>query len=347
MKNYCPEIVGVIGAGSFGTTLASILARNCRVIIYARRQEITEAINAGEAVDGFTLPDNVSATSSAAEICSACRVLVPVVPSASFRRVIRDFSDHLYPNHLMIHATKGFDLVNVNLDSPHPRITKSNLRTMSRVIIEESQVVRVGCISGPNLSVELRKGLPAATVIASDFDEVITVGHHILNSERFKIYGSHDLLGTEIAGALKNMIAVGTGMIAGLHLGKNIESLFITRGLREMLLIGRAMGADSKTFFGTAGIGDLIATATSPDSRNYSFGYQIARGKTKEQIESAPHDLTEGVRTIELIHHFSTRQQLDVPIVEMLYAVIFKGLPLEKAMSYLLEYPYAIDVDYF
>ena len=339
-------MVGVIGAGSFGTTIAGLLAQNCKVLIYTRDKTIADRINAHQQILGYTLPSKVRATSSPVEICDKCKVLMPVLPSSSFRDIIKLFSPHLHPYHVIIHGTKGFDLIHVDLNHFYPQISKRNIRTMSTVITQETQVVRVGCVSGPNLSAEIRKGLPAAAVVASDFDEVITIGYHILNGEKFRIYGSHDLLGTEIAGALKNMIAVGTGMIAGLSLGKNVEALFITRGLREMMLIGRALGADPKTFFGTAGVGDLIATTTSADSRNYSFGFQMAKGKSKLQIEQESKQLTEGVRTIQLMHHFALNAKLDVPILEMLYSVIFRNLPLDKAMQYLLEYPYAIDVDY-
>ncbi|MCL4109163.1 UNVERIFIED_CONTAM: hypothetical protein GTU68_028344 [Idotea baltica] len=246
----------------------------------------------------------------------------------------------------MIHGTKGLDLTDVNLTGPGVQIKKKNIRTISQVIQEETQVVRIGCISGPNLSSEIQKGLPAATVLASNFDEVINLGHAALTTPHFKIYGSHDLIGTELAGALKNMIALGTGIAAGMSSGKNIEAFLISRGLREMIKIGEALGANPFTFFGTAGLGDLMATATSPDSRNFMFGFQIGSGKTSEEVQRQTTELVEGVRTVELIYHFAQTYQLDVPMVEVLYAIIFRKLPIQDGFSYLLDYPYGLDVDY-
>jgi glycerol-3-phosphate dehydrogenase (NAD(P)+) len=268
------------------------------------------------------------------------------VPSDSFRSMMKRLAIHLKPYHILIHGTKGFDWVDIDLDTGFPKISRKNIRTMSEVIIEESQVIRVGCVSGPNLSKEIMAGLPAASVIASRFDEVIKLGHEALQSPLFKIYGSHDILGAELAGALKNMIAIGAGIIGGLEMGKNIEAMFITRGLREMLLLGKAMGADHKTFFGNAGIGDLIATATSNNSRNYQFGLHLAAGKTKSEIEAESEELAEGVRTVKLMFHFAQENNLNVPIVEMLYAVIYGGLDLKRAITYLLEFPYSVDVDF-
>ena len=135
-------------------------------------------------------------------------------------------------------------------------------------------------------------------------------------------------------------------MIAGLELGKNAEAFFLTRGLREMFLIGSALGGNARTFFGTAGVGDLIATATSAESRNFQFGHRLAQGKTREQIESELQELTEGVRTVEIMHHLSNNYKLDTPIVEMLYAIIFNQLSIKMAIQYLMDYPYSSDVDF-
>jgi glycerol-3-phosphate dehydrogenase (NAD(P)+) len=340
------KLVGVLGAGSFGSTVARLLASNTEVLIYTRKPDKVKEINEQHSNLGFSLPENITATSSLEELADRCQVIFPILPSSVFRETLNDISQFLHPYHILIHGTKGFDLVKVDLDRPFVKISRSNLRTMSEVIAEETQVKRIGCLSGPNLSRELQQGFPASSVVASEFDEVIQIGHDLLNSLQFKIYGSHDILGTELAGALKNMIAVGTGIIGGLGLGKNVEAFFITRGLRELILIGTAMGAQEKTFFGTAGIGDLIATATSKDSRNYSFGYRLAKGFTKSQIESEIDELAEGVRTIELIHHFTQAHQIDVPIVESLYALIYRDFPLEDAITYLLNYPFSVDVDF-
>ncbi len=342
-----PDTVGVIGAGSFGTTLASILAENIeRVYLYTRQKEIESAINLHHSHLGLALSENIVGTRDPEHMSAACRVLLPVLPSAAFRNGIQTFAPFLRPYHVLIHGTKGFDRVHKDLSINNPKVSRSDIKTMSQVIQEETQVVRIGALSGPNLSAEIRKGLPTASVVASDFDEVISIGAALLSSPRFKIYGSHDILGTEFAGSLKNMIAIGTGLINGLEMGKNIEAMFLTRGLREMLVIGQALGANAKTFFGTAGIGDLIATATSHDSRNFRYGLALAQGNSVNDLESNFQELAEGVRTVQLMYHLSAHYKLDVPIVEMLYAIIFKELPIDRAVSYLMDYPYTADVDF-
>ena len=342
MKKY----IGVIGAGSFGTCLSKLISYNTRCLLFTRQEETAETINKEHHFMGYELPKSLEATTDLTRIADECQLIFPVVRSDSFRSMMKTLAPYLKPYHILIHGTKGFDWVGVDIDKGFPKIGRNNIRTMSEVITEESQVIRVGCVSGPNLSKEIMAGLPAASVIASHFDEVIKLGHEALQSPLFKIYRSHDILGAELAGALKNMIAIGAGIIGGLEMGKNIEAMFITRGLREMLLIGMAMGADYKTFFGNAGLGDLIATATSNNSRNYQFGLQLATGKSKSEIEAASEELAEGVRTVKLMFHFASENNLNVPIVEMLYAVIYGGLELRKAINYLLEYPYSVDVDF-
>ncbi len=335
-----PNMVGVLGAGKFGCTVAGLLSTQVPVLLYHRSPLSSETI------EGMSRWPNVSTTGDPEEICGKCRLMFPIVPSADFRSLIRSFSGYLMPFHMLIHGTKGVDVDKAKLDDPYKKIYASQVETMSQVIRMESRVVRVGCLSGPNLSVEIRRGLPAATVLASEFDEVIALGHKVLGGNTFKIYGSHDLLGTELAGSLKNIIAIGTGMVAGLDLGKNAEALLITRGLREMLLVGQTLGADPKTFFGTAGLGDLVATATSPDSRNYQFGMQLGQGMTKEDIMARTDDLVEGVRMVEIAYRLAQTYRLSTPIIEVLYGIIFRQLPLPIAVSYLFEYPYSLDVDY-
>ena len=342
MATISPEIVGIIGAGSFGQTVASLLSLNVDVLIWSRSPVHTSFLDDLRS----KRTHQILTTHDVVDFCQRCKVIMPIIPSSMFRSVIKKFSEHLHPYHILIHGTKGMDLVKVDFNRTYIKVSPRHVRTMSQIIREESRVVRVGAISGPNLSAEILAGHPAATVVASDYDEVVTLGHTILNSPHFKIYGSHDLVGTELAGALKNMIAIGTGITAGLKLGKNIEALLITRGLREMLIIGQALGADPHTFFGTAGLGDLIATSTSADSRNFRFGLRLGEGATVEEIQASSTDLVEGVRTIKLMYHLAQSMQLDVPIVEVLFAMIYRKLPIQKAMAYLLDYPYSMDVDY-
>jgi len=335
--------VGVIGSGSFGMTIASLLAENIdQVLMYTRRAEVLEAISKRAGVYQ-QLPNNVKASNDLASIAKQCELIFPVVPSKSFRSMMGDLGPHLKPSHFLIHGTKGFDLEELPKDGPvEPRYIK----TMSEVIEEESPVCRIGCLSGPNLSTEILDGQPAATLLASPYTEVIKAGQAALRSPRFQVYGTHDIIGAELAGALKNVIALAAGLLGGRGLGKNIWALLITRGLSEMIHIGKAMGADVKAFLGVAGIGDLVATASSTKSRNYSAGFRIAKGASLAEIHNDDLEMVEGLRTLETTRKLCQHLEISAPIFEITYRVFFKGMDLDRAINFLMTYPYEVDVDF-
>lgn len=341
--------VGVLGAGSFGTAIANLLAYNSDVLFFSRKAETVAAINAQREHLGVKISDRITATNDLEEMARRCTLILPVVPSNSFRSMIRALAPYLRPHHIIIHGTKGLDLNGLeeeDLEKPGVVVTRAHVRTMSEVILEESSVVRVGCLSGPNLAAEIVAGQPAATLVGSRFREVIQAGQISLNSSKFHVFGSYDILGAELAGALKNIVALGSGIIGGLGLGRNIQGLLIARGLAEMVYFGKSLGAESHAFIGVAGIGDLVATATSTNSRNYTFGTRLAKGETTEQIRQKMPELAEGVRTLRIAHQLARHYKLHVPITTMLHAVVFEHYPIEKALQYLMTYPYAVDVDF-
>ena len=341
------QVVGVIGGGSFGTAISKLLSYNTDVLIYVRKPAVAETINQQKEHYGIILPSHVKATSNLQEAVESCSLLFPVVPSSAFRDLVRQMAPFLRPYHFLIHATKGFTLHNIEeKDITKQGVTRAQVSTMSEIIRQETVAVRVGCLSGPNLAKEILEGQPTATLIASKFDEVIEAGKEVLSSPQFHVFGSYDLLGAELAGALKNVIALGSGMLKGYGLGKNIQSMLITRGLTEMIYFGKAMGSDARAFFGTAGIGDLIATATSKKSRNYTFGFRLGSGESLEQISSTMPELAEGVRTLKITRHLAKYYKLRVPITEMLYRIVFQEFPIEDAMNYLMTFPYDVDVDF-
>ncbi|MDX1478932.1 MAG: NAD(P)H-dependent glycerol-3-phosphate dehydrogenase [Saprospiraceae bacterium] len=335
---------GVIGSGSFGIAMSKLLAINIPVMMLCRSQRTVDMINQSHQLRGISLSPNIRATLSVEELTSACRTLFPVVPSDNFREMMRSLAPCLRPTHFVIHCTKGFDILE-DVDNLND-ISRSQIHTMSEVIAEESAVLRIGCLSGPNLAREIIDGQPTATVIASEFTEVINEGRELLSSGQFFVFGSHDILGAEIAGALKNVFALGSGFLAGLGLGKNIQSMLITRGLHEIVYFGKAMGARTDAFLGTAGIGDLIATATSEDSRNFRFGYRLGKGERLEAIQQSIDEVAEGVRTLKIAMKLAEHYRLQVPITTMLYKVIYEQYPFETALDYLMRYPYARDVDF-
>lgn len=347
-KNTSNKSVGVIGAGSFGTAVANILAEKSQnVLLYARSAEKAALLNSSRVSSGHKLHDHISVTHDLELVGNTCDVIFPVVPSANFRDMMKELSPYLKPYHILIHGTKGFDL-NVNrnkIDAQNP-LSREHVRTMSEVIKEESSVVRVGCLAGPNLAREISEKKPAATVVASHFDEVIRVGQNLLKNDRFLIYGSNDLIGIELCGILKNIIAVGSGTIAGLGLGENAKALFISRGLVEMVHIGKALGGNAQAFLSLAGVGDLMATSYSSLSRNFTVGNRLAKGESIADIIGSMEEVAEGVKTIEIINELAQTYKVRCPITETLYRVINKEMTVDDAHKYLMKFPFRAEIDF-
>ncbi len=343
------SLVGVIGAGSFGTAVANLLSINTDVLMFSRQEELVEVINKENRHPNYNLAlsHRVKATADLQEIAERCTLIFPIVTSGGFRTMMQSLSPYLKPYHLLIHGTKGFDLKNLSdEDLLQGKITRKSVRTISEVIREESVVVRIGCLSGPNLANEIMQGQPTATVIGSKFDEVINAGKKVLSSKHFQVFGTYEILGAELAGALKNIIAIGSGILSGLGMGKNIQALLVTRGLMEMIYFGKAFGTSPKPFVGTAGIGDLVCTATSMSSRNFTFGHRLGSGESKDEILASMPETAEGVRTLKIAKHLADHLKLHVPITQMLYKVVHEGYDLKQAIEYLMRYPYYVDVDF-
>ncbi len=339
-------VIGVLGSGSFGIAIAQLLSYNTDVLLYCRRQEIADEINATHKLKGWELSDRVVATNSLAEVGEQCRLIFPVLPSEYFRNTIKKIAPYVGPGHIMIHGTKGLDVSEKYESATSISEIKKSVFSMSEVIRQETSVIRTGCLAGPNLSKEILDGQPAATVIASEFDEVIAAGREVLASKKFIIYGSYSLRGIELAGALKNVIAIASGVMNGFGFGKNMEALLITRGLREMILIAKAVGSEAKPFLGTAGIGDLIATATSSKSRNYTFGNHISQGLSIDEIKSEMDEVAEGYRTVRFAQKIIAAADIKAPLTSMLYNILYEGLSVEIAMNELINNPLSMDVDF-
>lgn len=342
-----PEPVGIIGAGSFGTAMANLLALNTDVLVYSRNKELVAELARNRYRFGVQLHERITVINDLERLAGECQLILPIVPSDNFRQMMRTVTEYLEPAHVLIHGTKGFDIGGVDVaDIPKKGITRKDIHTMTDVILEESVVIRVGALTGPNLAAELLEGQPSASVIASKFDEVVERAQAVLASGQLHVFRTKDLLGAELAGVFKNVIALGSGMLKGYGLGKNIQAMLITRGLHEMIYFGRALGSENRAVFGTAGIGDLIATATSKKSRNYTFGFRIGQGESLEDVRATSQELAEGVRTLMITRHLAKSLRLRVPITEMLYRIVFEGFPIDEAMNYLITYPYEIDVDF-
>ena len=340
--------VGVIGAGSFGLSVANLLAVNTNVLLFARNIDAVESINSKRIWNDYKISDGITAINDLEELARSCDIIFPVVPSANFREMLKDLSPFLHPYHILIHGTKG-----LSLNLPKGReladmkvLERHHIKTMSEVIMDESVVVRIGCLAGPNLAKEIEQGLPAATVVASHFNEVIQIGQQLLRSDRFQVYGNPDLTGIELCGVLKNIIAIASGALTGLGLGENARSLLVSRGMVEMIYLGKVMGGNTRSFIGLAGIGDLMATSHSALSRNFTVGKRLAEGETLEHILADMQEVAEGINTIMIAKKIAESFKIRAPITEILHRVLFEGLTMEEAVQYLMKYPLNVDVDF-
>ncbi len=327
--------------------MANILAVRNNVILYARRKEVVEEMRQTSISQGYTLNPNITPTHDLEVLADQCNVIFPIVPSGNFRSMMRELSPFLRPYHILIHGTKGLDAPDLAhwKEHNHP-LTRAHVRTMSEVIREESVVVRVGCLAGPNLAKEMGNNQPAATVVASHFDEVIDIGQKLLKNNRFQVYGSSDLIGIELCGVLKNIIAIASGALSGLGLGENARALLISRGMVEMIYLGKALGGNTKAFIGLAGVGDLVATCSSTYSRNYNVGYRLAKGEALNHIQGTMEEVAEGINTIWITKRLADQYKVAAPITRILYRVLFENMSVEKALDSLMKFPLSEDVDF-
>jgi glycerol-3-phosphate dehydrogenase (NAD(P)+) len=340
--------VGVIGAGNFGSAVANLLAPHCKVLLYARDENVIKRINEQHENRGHKIHPNITPVNDLAFVADQCDIIFPIVPSAHFRSMMKRLSPHLHPYHILIHGTKGFDITLADGDTIDTvkSLDRSQVKTMSEVIMEESVAIRVGCLAGPNLSKELAAGQPAATVIASQFNEVIVLGKRLLRNNQFQVYGNNDLVGVELAGVLKNIIAIAAGALSGMGYGENAKGLLVSRGMVEMIYLGRALGGNTKAFLGVAGVGDLVTTCNSALSRNFNVGYRLAQGESLAQILESTDEVAEGINTVKIAKKCADHYRVKAPITSTLYKVLFEDLTMKQALQYLMRYPLNIDIDF-
>jgi glycerol-3-phosphate dehydrogenase (NAD(P)+) len=330
------ELTGVIGAGSFGTTIATVLARAGRkVVIYARDAACVEEINAHHSNRRFfpdlALPSGIRATTQLNEVCDHATLIFPIIPAKAFRTVLRQMAPHLRAEHVLVHGTKGLE--------------RESFKTMSMLIREETCVRLVGAIAGPNLASEIMQGLPSATVVGSRFDEVIALVSAAMASANFLVYGNRDLAGVELGGALKNILAIASGVVDGAGLGTNAKSLLITRGVAELMRCGTHFGADAQTFTGLSGIGDIIATCSSTLSRNYQVGFRLGRGEKLREILAAMTQVAEGVDMTAIVHDYARKNAVSMPLTAGLYALMHGGASLEQVRAEVMRSHAPFEID--
>jgi glycerol-3-phosphate dehydrogenase (NAD(P)+) len=347
LKNSSNKPVGVIGAGSFGSAIANLLCRNTNVILFARNPNVADRITQSRILQGKPLAENITPTNDLEFVADQCDVIFPIVPSENFPKLVDDLSFLIKPYHILIHGTKGLIVNKKSWEADSSvKIEKEDVYTMSRLIIDNTLAVRVGCLAGPNLAKELADSQPAATVVASRFEEVISEGQRLLRNDRFQVYGSKDLLGIELTGVLKNVIAIAAGALSGMGYGENARSMLISRGLIEMIYVGQVLGANTQAFLGLAGIGDLVATCSSKYSRNFTVGERLGRGEDLTEIIESMEETAEGINTIKIIVRLMNKYNFRAPITESLNKVINGDMSIEDALRFLMKSPFSIDFDF-
>jgi len=316
--------VAVLGAGSWGTTFAKVLADAGRdVRLWARRPEVAAAINDTHAnpdyLPGIELPALLTATTDAAAALDGADAVVLAVPSQTLRTNLTGWRPLLPPGALLVSLAKGVEL--------------GTLSRMSEVVIDVAGVGpdQVAVLTGPNLAREIAAEEPTATVIAcSDHDRAVAL-QHACGTGYFRAYTETDVIGCEVGGAGKNVIALACGMAAGMGFGHNTQASLITRGLAETTRLGVALGADPMTFAGLAGLGDLVATCSSPLSRNRTFGERLGRGESLLQAEEANHgQVAEGVKSCSSICALGERHGVELPIADAVRRVCHEGLSVAE-----------------
>jgi len=326
--------VAVMGAGAWGTALAKVLGEaggpEAKVTLWARRSDIAQQINTTRYnpayLPGALLPPGIRATADAEEALSGATTVLLGVPAQMMRANLENWKGLFSQDATLVSLAKGIEL--------------GTLMRMSQVIVSVTGAdpSRIAVISGPNLASEIAECQPAATVVAcSDSGRAVAV-QRMLNSGYFRPYTNSDVVGTEVGGACKNVIALACGMAAGVGLGENTAAAIITRGLAEIMRLGIALGAKGATLAGLAGVGDLVATCTSPHSRNRSLGERLGRGATIESALAGPGagHVVEGVTSCESVLALASSYDVEMPLTDAVHRVCHKGLSVDEAMALLL-----------
>lgn len=322
--------VAVLGSGSWGTAFAMVMADAGQdVTLWARREEVAATINDtrrnADYLPDTELPDNLRATSDVGEALDSAEIVVLAVPSQSLRDNLGDWGGHIPQESAVVSLMKGIEL--------------GTSKRMSEVITDAGDIdpARVVVVSGPNLAKEIAARQPAASVVASTSPRMRARVAEACATPYFRPYLGGDVVGTEIAGATKNVIALACGMASGMGMGDNTLASLITRGLAETARLGTALGADPQTFLGLAGVGDLMATCASPLSRNRTFGYSLGQGKTLEETIAATKQVAEGVKSCKSILELARSADVDVPIVENVEAVVYEGRSTREVVPALMS----------
>lgn len=329
--------VAVIGGGSFGTALASILAGNGYLTrLWVRSVELAEKINQERRnpkyLPDLELPARVQATSSLEEALVGAELVFLAIPSKGFAEVLSQAKPYLHSEQILVSTTKGFEA--------------QGFKLMSQLMAEMTGFQHLGVLSGPNLASELAQQQLTGTVIASEDDLTRTRVQEVLGNDFFRVYANTDIYGAELGGALKNIYAIAAGMAASLGMGENTRSLLMTRALAEMSRFAVSQGANPMTFLGLAGVGDLIVTCSSPLSRNYRVGEALGQGQSLTEIVDSLGQVAEGVNTVRLVKAQADALGIYMPLVQALYLVLFEAHQPREVAGLMMGNQQSTDVEF-
>ncbi|TVP88779.1 MAG: NAD(P)H-dependent glycerol-3-phosphate dehydrogenase [Pseudomonadaceae bacterium] len=328
--------VAVLGGGSFGTTLANLMAADgVPVTLWLRdaavADEISQQHRNSRYLPDIPLDSRLVVTTDLLQAVKQAPVIFLAIPSSALRTVLGQLGD-LLTDKIVVSTTKGIQLPGFVL--------------MSDIIEEAAPTARVAVLSGPNLAREMAEGALTATVVASPDTALCEAVQDVLGGSKLRVYASQDRYGVELGGALKNVYAIIAGMAAALGMGENTKSMLITRALAEMTRFAVHMGANPLTFLGLAGVGDLIVTCMSPKSRNYRVGYALGEGKTLDEAVASLGQVAEGVNTLQVLKQKADAEGVYMPLVAGLHAILFEGQPLDKVVSKLMSAEQKHDVEF-
>jgi glycerol-3-phosphate dehydrogenase (NAD(P)+) len=320
----------VVGAGAWGTALATVLAQGGHeVILWCFEQGVAESINQkalNPYLEGVSVPKLIRAETDLEAALRGARVIVSASPAQFVRGVMGRAGPHVEPDAIVVSASKGIEL--------------GSLLRMDEVLAEvlpESAMRGFAVLSGPSFAQEVATGQPTAVVIASRNARVAARAQDLFQTPSFRVYTNADVIGVELAGALKNVIALAAGTTAGLGFGHNTTAALITRGLAEITRLGVAVGADKATFYGLAGLGDLVLTCTGSLSRNRAVGYRLGQGESLQRIVGEMTAIAEGVETTRAAFELSRRVEVEMPIIEQMYAILYEGRAPADALRSLMS----------
>jgi glycerol-3-phosphate dehydrogenase (NAD(P)+) len=325
--------IAILGAGAFGSSLAALLAgRGHDITLWCYgADEAAQIINTGESMflPGHALGERVVATNDLAAAVTGKGVVLIVSPSHSIRTVIGEAAPHLDDGVVIVNASKGIEV--------------DTLATIDQILVDvlpEGIARRAAFLSGPTFSKELVQGLPAAIVVASRVEESANLVQEEFSTHRFRIYTTDDVTGVELCGALKNVCAIGAGISDGCDFGLNARAAFITRGLSEIIRMGRKLGAHPMTFAGLAGMGDLVLTCTGDLSRNRRLGLALGKGAGVEEALAGLGGVAEGMKTSHAAWELAHKLDVDAPIIDVIHAILYEGKDARSALPELMLRPF-------